>query len=289
MLVHIKDIVKKAEKGKYALGAFNTFNLEITLGIVKGAIQAQAPIIIQVSETTLCYAGVKAITHIVKTIAKNQADDIPIALHLDHGKTFSAVVECIKAGFSSIMIDASELAFDENVAITKKSAEYAQRHGVWAQGELGRVVKEKKDIKRLLERPQEFFTDPDQAQEFVKKTKINALAVAVGNVHGLYKIRHGAPRLYLNRLREIQKKVKIPLVLHGASKIPASSIKKAVKLGVRIINIDTEIRYGFRQAMAQSLKRKSEYDPRKILSPCIEEVARVVKNKILMFGSHNRI
>ena len=121
MLVHIKEIIKKIKKEKYAIGAFNTFNLEITLGIVQGAIQSQAPIIIQVSEATLDYAGVKAITHIVQTVAKNQANNIPIALHLDHGKTFSSIVECIEAGFSSIMIDASDLPFDENIMVTKKA------------------------------------------------------------------------------------------------------------------------------------------------------------------------
>lgn len=289
MLVHIKDLVKKTEKGKYALGAFNTFNLEITLGIVRGAIEARAPIIIQVSESTLYYAGVKAITHIVTTIAKNQADDIPIALHLDHGKTFSAVMECVKAGFSSIMIDASNLPFDENIAVTKKSAQYAHRYGVWAQGELGKIVKEKKEIERLIQHPEEFLTDADKAQEFVKKTNIDALAVSVGNVHGVYKLKHKAPALDLKRLAEIGKKVDVPLVLHGASKIPSYSIKKAIKLGVRIINIDTEIRHAFRQSLLQSLKKRGEYDPRKLLSPTIDAVAKVIVEKIEMFGSAGKI
>ena len=289
MLVHIKKIVKKAQKEKYAIGAFNTFNLETTLGIVKGAKQVNAPIIIQVSETTLKYTGVKAITHIVSTIAKNQAIDIPIALHLDHGRTFSAVVECIKSGFSSIMIDASDAVFDENVAITKKSVAYAHQHSVWAQGELGRVVKAKKDIKKLLTNPKEFLTDPDQAQEFVKKTKVDALAIAIGNVHGFYKIKHGAPKLFLNTLEQIQKRVNVPLVLHGASKVPENQIRKAINLGVRIINIDTETRYAFKQSLVKSVKKRGEYDPRKILLPSINAVSGVIKKKILMFNSQNKI
>lgn len=289
MLVHIKEIIKKIKKEKYAIGAFNTFNLEITLGIVQGAIQSQAPIIIQVSEATLDYAGVKAITHIVQTVAKNQANNIPIALHLDHGKTFSSIVECIEAGFSSIMIDASDLPFDENIMVTKKAVEYAHRHGVWAQGELGRVVKEQREIKRLIDHPKEFLTDPDQAQEFVKKTKVDALAVAIGNVHGFYKIKHKPPRLYLKILKEIQKKVNLPLVLHGASKIPAGQIKKAIDLGVRIINIDTEIRFAFRQSLTRSLRKKTEYDPRKIFLPTISAVSQVVKDKIIIFGSRNKV
>lgn len=289
MLVHIKDLIKKAEKGKYALGAFNTFNLEITLGIVNGAVEAQAPIIIQVSETTLSYAGVKAITHIVKTIAKNQANNIPIALHLDHGKSFSAVMECVKVGFSSIMIDASALPFDENIAVTKKSAQYAHRHGVWAQGELGKIVKEKKQIEYLLSHPEEYLTDPDKAQEFVKKTNIDALAVSVGNVHGVYKLKHKAPALDLKRLSEINKKVNVPLVLHGASKVPVNSIKKAIKFGVRIINIDTETRHAFKQSLSRSLKKPGEYDPRKLLSPTIDAVAKVIVEKVKMFGSAGKI
>ncbi len=289
MLTHIKKLVRRAEKGKYALGAFNTFNLEMTLGVVKGAVWAQGPIVIQVSETTLRYTGVEVIAHLVQTITENQAKGVPIALHLDHGRTFSAVVECVKSGFSSIMIDASDLSFDKNVAITKKSSEYAHRYNVWAQGELGRVVKKEGEIKRLIKGPEEFLTDPDQAQEFVKKTKIDTLAVSVGNVHGPYKMKHGVPSLFLNRLKEIQKRVKIPLVLHGASGIPKNQIKKAIDLGVRIINIDTEIRFAFKQGLTDSLKKKQEYDPRCLLSPCIDEVARVVKDKILMFGSQNKI
>lgn len=288
MLVHIKKIVKKADKGNYALGAFNTFNLEITTGIIKGAIQSRSPIVIQISEKTLHYVGAQTIIQVIKTIIENQSENIPIAIHLDHGRTFSCIIECIKSGFSSVMIDGSNLSFNKNTALTKKVVDYAHRYNVWVQGELGRVVKDSTEIKRLINNPEEFLTDPDQAQEFVKKTKVDTLAVSIGNVHGVYKLKYGAPRIYLNRLREIQKKVDVPLVLHGASKIPVNYIKKAVNLGVRIINIDTEIRAAFKQNLVKSLKNRQEYDPRRILKPCIDAVAKVVENKTLIFGSQNK-
>ncbi len=285
MLVHIKKLIQQVKKEKYALGAFDTFNLEITLGIVNGARQAKKPIILQVTPTTIKYAGIESISYLIKTVVQNQAKNIPIALHLDHGKTFSDIVECIKAGFSSVMIDASSLPFEKNLALTKKVVQYAHKHNVWVQGELGRVVKGKQGYDKLINGPEEFLTDPDQAQEFVKKTKIHTLAVAIGNIHGPYKMRHGVPRLFLSRLKEIQKKVNVPLVLHGASGVPLIQIKKAISLGIRIINIDTEIRMAFKQSLIQSLKvNRKEYDPRKILFPTIENVAKIVKKKILIFS-----
>jgi len=285
MLVHIKKLIQQAKKEKYALGAFDTFNLETTLGITEGAKQAKRPIILQVTPTTIKYAGIESISHLIRTVVRNQAENIPIALHLDHGKTFSDVVECIKAGFSSVMIDASNLPFNKNIVLTKKVVQYAHQHNIWVQGELGKVFKGKQGYDRLINRPEDFLTDPDQAQEFVKKTKIHTLAVAIGNIHGPYKLKHGVPRLFLSRLKEIQKKVNVPLVLHGASGISSAQIKKAISLGVRIVNIDTEIRMAFKQGLTQSLKaNKKEYDPRKILFPTIKNVEKIVKKKILIFS-----
>lgn len=283
-LEHIKNLVKKAHREKYGIGAFNTQNLEITLGIVKGAMAVRAPIIIQVSETTIEYAGLKPITHIVKTVAKNLAVNIPVALHLDHGRKFQSIVECIEAGFSSIMMDASDLPFDENVALTRKAVEYAHKRGVWAQGELGRL-KGVEDVVKVKER-EAFMTDPAEAEEFVKKTGVDTLAVSIGNIHGIVKFKKGVPKLDLKRLKEISEKVKIPLVLHGASGIKKEEIRKAVKLGINIINIDTEIRLAFTNSVRDILKSDSElYDPRKVLTPAIDAVAQVVSEKIKMFGS----
>jgi len=287
MLVHIKEIIKDAVEKKYAIPAFNTFDLEVTLGIIRGAVKKRSPIIIQVSETTIEYAGLKAITHIVQTVAKNESNDIPVALHLDHGKSFHSVAECINAGFSSIHIDASELPYDENLILTKQSVEYAHKHSVWAQGELGLVRSLNEEGTEELRK--KAMTDPDQAREFAEKTKVDTLAVAVGNVHGIEKIRFVVPKLDLERLEHIHQRVKIPLVLHGASGIPAEQLQAAVDRGVNIVNIDTELRLAFSAELRHTIKADDmEYDPRKILSPSIDAVARVVEKSILEIGSDGK-
>lgn len=287
MLVHIKEIVKKAQQGKYAIGAFNTVNLEVTLGIARAAVSKKAPVIIQVSETTIKYAGLKPITHIVETIAKNEAIDVPVALHLDHGKSFKVIAECIHAGFSSIQIDASDLAFDENIAITRQAAEYAHRFDVWAQGELGSLLgKEGMTKVKIPDDPNQYMTDPTKVKEFIQKTKVDALAVSVGTMHGLFK---GKEKIDLPRLKAIAKQVKIPLVLHGASGVKDQEIKLAIAFGVKIINIDTALRIAFTETLRQTLKARTEfYDPRKILAPSIGAVKAVVEQKIEVFGSANK-
>ncbi|MFA5128431.1 MAG: ketose-bisphosphate aldolase [Patescibacteria group bacterium] len=283
-LVHIKNLLKDASRGEYALGAFNTQNLETTLAIMRAAEENRASLVIQVSEATIDYAGLESITEIMKTAAKKEMKLGRAALHLDHGKKFESIVNCIKAGFSSIMMDASHLPFRENIAITRRAAQYAHKHGVFAQGELGRLAGVE-DVVRVAGH-EAFMTHPDEAAEFVKKTGIDTLAVSVGNVHGIMKIRKGVPKLDLARLKEIGKKVKVPLVLHGASGIPKEEIKKAIKLGIRIINIDTEIRLAFTDSLRTTLSGdKSIFDPRKVLTPAMTAMEKVVAEKIKIFGS----
>jgi len=283
MLVHIKEIVPLAQKNGYAIGAFNTCNLEITLAIVKAAVAKKSPVIIQVSETTIKYAGLKPITHIVETIAKNEAVKIPIALHLDHGKSFHSVVECINAGFSSIHIDASELPLDENIALTKQTVEYAHKHGVWAQGEIGRILG-KEGMKMIkMPNPDEYMTKAVEAVTFVKATKVDTLAVSVGTMHGLFP---GQEKVNLTRLAQIREQIKIPLVLHGASGVPGDNLRMAVKNGIVIVNIDTALRQAFTKELRQTVKKVTNvYDPRKILYPSMAAVQKVVEKKIEILGS----
>lgn len=289
MLVHLKEILKKAEKEGYALGCFATHNLETTIGIALAAKAKASPVIIATSARSIRYAGLKPLTYLVKTIAKNTIPSIPTVLHLDHGETFHSAVECIKAGYTSIMIDASELPFDENVALTKSVVEYAHHYNVLVQGEIGRVPKTIEDIKKFEKNPKEFMTDPDEAVEFVKRTNVDTLAVGIGNIHGPYKIKHPV-KLDFARLAEISRKVKIPLVLHGASGLERKEIKKCISLGVRIINIHTEINIAFSKALRKSLvERKEEIDPRKILTPSIEAVKKIVEKKIEIFGSAGKV
>ncbi|MDZ7798100.1 MAG: class II fructose-1,6-bisphosphate aldolase [Patescibacteria group bacterium] len=288
MLVSLKKLVEQAHQHKYAVGAFNTSNLEVTQGIIQGAVEMQAPVIIQVSETAIKYAGLKSITAIVETVAKNEAVNIPVALHLDHGRSFRAVAECIEAGFSSIMIDASNLPFDENVTITKQSVEYAHKKGVWAQGELGKISGSEDYI--VVDKKDAYFTDPKEAKKFAKQTKVDTLAVSVGNVHGIYKLRKGVPKLNQKRLKEIHQIIpEIPLVLHGASGLPEDAIIEGVKNGIRIINIDTELRLAFTDKLRETLENdKKEYDPRKVLKPSTEAVKKIVKKKIKIFQSEGQ-
>jgi fructose-bisphosphate aldolase, class II len=288
MLVHIKSILSKAQKNKCAIGAFNTSNLEVTLGIVRGAVEKKSPIIIQVSESTIKYAGIKTIAGLVQLIANTEGKTIPIALHLDHGKSFRSVAECIKAGFSSIHIDASDLPYDENISLTKQAVDYAHRFGVWAQAELGAMLgKEGMTLADIPKDRSSFMTDPSQVKDFVKQTKVDTLAISVGTLHGYFE---GEEKIDFPRLEKIYQEIpKMPLVLHGASGLINNDLSGSIKLGVRIVNIDTDLRIAFTETLKQTLKntKRGFYDPRKILTPSIEAIKEVVKKEIDIFGSSN--
>lgn len=284
MLVHLSKLVEHAHANNYALGAFNVENLETTLGVVRAAVNKKSPVILQVSETSIEYAGLRAITNIVHTIATVQAGDIPIALHLDHGRSFRSVAECVQAGFSSIMMDASDMPFVENIILTKQAVDFAHRKGVYAQGELGVV----KGLEELSEADREsVMTKPEEAAEFVEKTGVDTLAVAVGNVHGIMKMQKGNPGLDLDRLAAIHKLLpETPLVLHGASGLPKKEVIAGVEHGITIINIDTDLRVAFTDTLRETmLKDPDEFDPRALFRPSIASLRQVVEEKIEMFGS----
>jgi fructose-bisphosphate aldolase, class II len=288
MLVHLSKLLKDAQIKKYALGAFNVENLETTLGVVRAAMKVKSPIILQVSETSIEYAGLKAITAIVEVIARDEAGDIPIALHLDHGKTFRSVAECVRQGFSSIMMDASEMPFTENIILTKQAVDYAHKKEVLVQGELGEV----KGLEEITsEERSKMMTDPDDAEEFVDKTGVDTLAVAVGNVHGIIKMQKGNPGLDFERLETIHQRLpRIPLVLHGASGLPADQIKEGIKYGLRIINIDTDLRLAFTDSLRATINHEaSVFDPRELFKPSIVAISEVVAEKLSIFGSTNKI
>ncbi len=288
MLVHISELLKDAKEKNYAIGAFNIENLETTLGVVRAAINKKAPIILQVSETSIQYAGLKAITGIVQTIASNEAENIPIALHLDHGKTFKAVAECVRAGFSSIMMDASDMPLMENIILTKQAVDFASQKNVFVQGELG-IVKGLEEVS--IDEREKLMTDPEEAEEFVTKTGVDTLAVAVGNVHGIIKMQKGNPGLDMDRLEKIHNKIpNTHLVLHGASGLPKEQIYEGINFGITIINIDTEIRMAFTKSLRDTLVRdETIFDPREVLRPSIIAIQKVVEEKIEMFGSANII
>lgn len=285
MLATVRQLIDHATNHQYAIGAFNTVNLEMTLGIIRGAVDARSPVILQVTETTIDYAGLKPITHIVETIAKNAAVNVPVALHFDHGRSFRSVAECVHAGFSSIMIDASDLPYDENVTLTKQAVDYAHKHGVLAQGEIGQL-KNAGDSVADLHR-EKYYTDPKEVEAFVTATGVDTLAIAVGNVYGVAKLAKGAPPLDLDRLQEIHRRSpQLPLVLHGASGLPRDQVRAASERGVRIINIVTELEWTYTQSLRQTMKAKpNEYDPRNLFEPSIEAMQQLVARKLTDFGS----
>jgi len=283
MLVHIKDLVKNAKKNGYAIGAFNVTNLESVLGVAQAAVRAHSPAVIQVSESAIQYMGLKPITHIVSTVAKNVAASVPIALHLDHGTSFDTVFECISSGFSSVHIDASNLPLDENINLTQHVVKVSHAKNVWVQGEVGPIIGAHGDItSKLKDIP---LANLDEVITFVKETKVDTIAAAVGTAHGI----HANEDIVFSLLKSIKSKVKIPFVLHGGSGVPDAKIKKAIKEGVNIINVGTDLKVAFcRTLIEMCINNKKETDPRNLLKPTIAAVEKVVFEKMKLFGSAGR-
>ncbi|NLT94334.1 MAG: class II fructose-1,6-bisphosphate aldolase [Clostridia bacterium] len=281
-LVNVDRLLSKAEAEGYAVGAFNCNNMEIVQAIVAAAEAEKAPVIIQASQGAIKYAGLNYIVKLVEVAADSVS--VPVALHLDHGTSFEQVVKCIRYGFSSVMIDGSKLPLEENIAITKKVLEVARPLGVSVEAELGKIGGTEDDIS-VSER-EAMFTDPQEAKTFVEATGVTSLAVAIGTAHGQYK---GKPELDFERLEKIKKLVGIPIVLHGSSGVPDADIQKAIKLGVRKVNIDTNIREAFMKGVKDALaKNPAEIDPRKVLGPAREEMIAIVREKIRIFGSSGK-
>lgn len=284
MLAHIKDILKHAEEGQYAIGAFNVHNLESILGVAHAAMAAKSPAIIQVSEGAIKYMGLKPVTHIVSTVAKNIATDVPIALHLDHGSSFNSVFECINAGFSSVHIDASHLPLDENISLSKSVVEMAHRQDVWVQGEVGAIMGGHGDLGGVIENiPIAKYED---VVKFVEETQVDTIAAAVGTAHGVYDNED----IDIELLKRIKKATNIPFVLHGGSGVPTDKIKQSIEEGVNIVNIGSEIKIAFSETLiANCEKNKNEKDPRVLLKPCIKAVEEVVIKQMEFFGSAGQV
>ncbi|MDO9516954.1 MAG: class II fructose-1,6-bisphosphate aldolase [Methanosarcinaceae archaeon] len=280
-LVTNKEVLDAANDGGYAVGAFNINNMEIVQSIVTTASEMNAPVILAASQGAISYAGIEYLEAIAKIAASKT--NTPVTLHLDHGTDFNVILQCIRHGFTSVMIDGSHLPFEENIALTKRVVEVAHPCGVSVEAELGRLVGVEDNIS--VDEKDAIFTHPDEAVQFVEETDVDALAVAIGSAHGIYK---GDPNLDFDRLEKIDKKVDIPLVLHGASGIPEESIKKAVKLGINKINIDTELRLAFRDAVRKVVTETDAYDPRKICGPARDAMKEIVKYKIGIFGSEGK-
>lgn len=305
-LVTSKELFSRAYNGKFAIGAFNVNNMEIIQGIVDAAQEERAPLILQVSAGARKYAKPIYLKKLVEAAVEESG--LPIVLHLDHGESFDICKQCIDDGFTSVMIDASHYPFEENIAITKKVVEYAHDKGVVVEAELGRLAGIE-DAVNVSEKDAT-FTNPDEAAEFVDKTGVDSLAIAIGTSHGAYKFK-GKPQLDFERLQQIAKLMPgFPIVLHGASTVlpefvelcnkyggdipgaqgvPEEMLRKAASLGVCKINIDTDLRLALTAAIRRNLtENPSNFDPRKYLGDGRSAIKEMVRHKIVnVLGCNN--
>ncbi|GAA0248790.1 class II fructose-1,6-bisphosphate aldolase [Muricomes sp. OA1] len=299
-LVTTAEMFKKAYAGGYAVGAFNVNNMEIIQGITEAAQEEQSPVILQVSAGARKYA--KHI-YLMKLVEAAVLDvDIPIALHLDHGEDFEICKSCIDGGFTSVMIDGSKHSFEDNIALTKKVVEYAHSKGVVVEGELGKLAGIEDDVNVKAEDAS--YTNPDEVEEFVSRTGVDSLAIAIGTSHGAFKFKPGQkPQLRFDILAEIEKRLPdYPIVLHGSSSvnqeyvdmirryhgvlddaigIPEEMLRQAAKSAVCKINIDSDVRLAMTAAVRKDImENPSHFDPRQYLRPGRDNVKELVKHKI---------
>ncbi len=300
-LVTTTEMFKKAYEGGYAIGAFNVNNMEIVQGITEAAKKLNAPVILQVSKGARAYANH---TYLVKLVeAAEKETGLPIALHLDHGPDFETCKSCIDGGFTSVMIDGSSLPYEENVALTKKVVDYAHAHGVVVEGELGTLAGVEDDV--VVEAGNESYTNPDQVEDFVKRTGVDSLAIAIGTSHGAYKFKPGQkPQLRFDILEEVSKRLPgFPIVLHGASSVPQDFVKKINEHGGKMpdaigipeemlrkdatmavckINIDSDLRLAMTAAIREHFdEHPDHFDPRQYLKPARTAIEGMVAHKIV--------
>lgn len=281
-LVNLAAILKHAQIGGWAVGAFNCNNLEILQAIIRAAEAEVSPVVVQASQGAIKYAELNYIAVLALEAARSAS--VPVAVHLDHGTSFEQVVRCVRAGFSSVMIDGSHLPLEENVDLTRRVVQLARPVDVSVEAELGRIGGTEDDI--TVDEREAFFTEPDEAAYFLESTAVDALAVAIGTAHGRYR---GTPRLDFERLSRIRARVAVPLVLHGSSGVPADAVREAISRGVCKVNIDTDIRQAFTGKIREVLAgAPAEIDPRKVLGPARETAVDVIREKIRLFGGSSR-
>ena len=306
-LVTTKEMFEKSMKEGFAIGAFNVNNMEIIQGIVDAAAEENSPVILQASSSAIKYARIGYLKKMVE--AALEEHDIPIVLHLDHGPDYETCKMCIDNGFTSVMIDGSKYDFEENIALTKKVVEYAHMKGVVVEAELGKLAGIEDDVNVASD--DAMYTDPAQAEEFVRRTGCDSLAIAIGTSHGAYKFK-GDARLRFDILKEVKTRIpNTPIVLHGASTVIPELVEKcnkyggeipgakgvpdvilhqASKSGVSKINVDTDLRLAMTSEIRKVLvEEPSVFDPRKYLTPARESVKKTVQHKIRdVFGSSNK-
>lgn len=307
MLVTGKQILDKASEEFYGVGAFNFVNFEIIKAIFEAAHEASSPIIIQASEGAIKYMGIDMVVSMARTMSERYPH-IPVALHLDHGTTFESCKRAIDSGFTSVMIDASHHNFEENLAHTKEVVAYAHKHGVSVEAELGRLMGIEDNI--VVDEKDSVLVNPDEAEVFVKESEVDYLAPAIGTSHGAFKFK-GEPKLDFERLLEVKRRTKIPLVLHGASAIPEwvrskflesggdlkgskglpfDFLTQAIKGGINKINIDTDLRIAFMSEVRTLVNSSpSEFDLRKFFTPAMDTLKSLILERMDVLGCKNKI
>ena len=254
-LVTSKNMLEAAQKGGYAVGAFNAENMEMVMAIIDAACEMQAPVIIQTTPSTVKYAGLDVYLANVRAVAERAS--VPVAMHLDHGNSFELAMSALHAGYTSVMIDGSQKPFEENICLTQSVVKVADCMGIPVEGELGTVGGKEDDLEAAAG-----CTLPSEAAEFAKRTGVSSLAVAIGTAHGVYKT---TPKLDVERLKEIRKVVSIPLVLHGASGLTDESIRACIKEGICKVNFATELRIAYTEGVKETIQADGEvFDPKKI-------------------------
>lgn len=282
MILSTREMLLKAQREGYAVPAFNIHNMETLQVVAETAMEMKSPVIIAGTPSTIeDYAGPDYIKAMAEVAANKY--DIPIAIHLDHFEDVEAIKRDIDIGFKSCMIDASKKPFEENISIVKDVVEYAHRYDAVVEAELGKLGGREDDL--VVDEKDAMYTNPDDAADFVDKTNVDSLAIAIGTAHGLYK---GEPKLDFERLKEIRSKVSIPLVLHGASDVPDELVKEAISLGICKVNVATDLKIPFADAVKKFFNENSkESDPRKYMTPGKEAMKEIVKHKIEVCGSAN--
>ena len=283
MILSTREMLLKAQREGYAVPAFNIHNMETLQVVAETAMEMKSPVIIAGTPSTIeDYAGPDYIKAMAEVAANKY--DIPIAIHLDHFEDVEAIKRDIDIGFKSCMIDASKKPFEENISIVKDVVEYAHRYDAVVEAELGKLGGREDDL--VVDEKDAMYTNPDDAADFVDKTNVDSLAIAIGTANGLYK---GEPKLDFERLKEIRSKVSIPLVLHGASDVPDELVKEAISLGICKVNVATDLKIPFADAVKKFFNENSkESDPRKYMPPGKEAMKEIVKHKIEVCGSANR-
>ena len=270
-----------AQKGGYAVGAFNVENMEMVMAVIAAAEELRAPLMLQTTPSTVKYAGLDLYLANVKTVAERAT--VPVCMHLDHGDSFDLAMQALRTGYSSIMIDGSHSVFEENIAVTKAVADACRPSRIPVEAELGKVGGKEDD----LDGGSGGYTDPMEAKEFAERTGIGSLAVAIGTAHGVYK---GEPKLDLDRLSEIRKVVSIPLVLHGASGLSEEAVKESIKRGICKVNFATELRIAYTDGVKEFLTANPDaFDPKKYGKTAMEHVKEIVKLRMRMCGCDGRV